>query len=226
MAVVQHKNIPDAQLHEPKGIAATASNNVYVADGAGGGTWKRIGSDALAGLSGDAGVAGKKVVSNGTNGFNLVTDAAYGSMTVTTNTNAFTMVAAADTTLKTTSQYQLFTGTGAPWVAGLSSGVTFSVDRLTVSVPGVYQIDLWASVGGFPTTTAKVAIKHRLNGGAFSDRNPVVKSNAVGDADQLTGFGLITLAANDYIQLYVASTASGGLILTDVNFVMKLVKAL
>jgi hypothetical protein len=37
-----HKDLTGADLHEPKGTAAAAANNVYVADGAGSGTWKKL----------------------------------------------------------------------------------------------------------------------------------------------------------------------------------------
>lgn len=36
---IQHKDIPDAQLHEPKGVSTALSNQTYVADGAGSGNW-------------------------------------------------------------------------------------------------------------------------------------------------------------------------------------------
>jgi len=36
---IQHSAIPDAQLHEPKGAASAVSGKVYVANGAGSGTW-------------------------------------------------------------------------------------------------------------------------------------------------------------------------------------------
>lgn len=41
MANVQHSAIPDAQLHEPKGVAGASADSFYVADGAGSGSWKR-----------------------------------------------------------------------------------------------------------------------------------------------------------------------------------------
>lgn len=40
MANLEHKNIPNADLHEPKDISSAAVDTVYVADGAGSGTWK------------------------------------------------------------------------------------------------------------------------------------------------------------------------------------------
>lgn len=36
---VQHSAIPDAQLHEPKGVANASAGEVYIADGAGSGEW-------------------------------------------------------------------------------------------------------------------------------------------------------------------------------------------
>lgn len=35
-----HKDLPDSELHEPKGVASAALGQVYVADGAGSGDWK------------------------------------------------------------------------------------------------------------------------------------------------------------------------------------------
>lgn len=37
---VSHKDLPDAQLHEPKGVAGASVDTAYVATGAGSGTWK------------------------------------------------------------------------------------------------------------------------------------------------------------------------------------------
>lgn len=36
---IEHKNIDDANLHEPLGVASAAVGTVYVADGAGSGAW-------------------------------------------------------------------------------------------------------------------------------------------------------------------------------------------
>jgi len=39
---IQHKNIPDAQLHEPKGINTAAARTTYLANGTGSGTWRKV----------------------------------------------------------------------------------------------------------------------------------------------------------------------------------------
>lgn len=42
MPNVQHKDLPDSDLHEPKGVASATVGEVYVANGAGTGTWKGL----------------------------------------------------------------------------------------------------------------------------------------------------------------------------------------
>lgn len=39
---IQHKDVPDAQLHEPKGIIGAVNKAVYFADAAGSGAWRAI----------------------------------------------------------------------------------------------------------------------------------------------------------------------------------------
>lgn len=43
----QHKDLTGADLHEPKGVAAASSNQLYHANGSGSGTWKKIPLAAL-----------------------------------------------------------------------------------------------------------------------------------------------------------------------------------
>lgn len=45
--MVEHVDITDPELHEPKGIAAATVDQVYVANGAGSGAWEKITSDSL-----------------------------------------------------------------------------------------------------------------------------------------------------------------------------------
>ena len=42
MPNIEHKDLTDPELHEPKGIAGAIANTVYVADGSGTGTWSKI----------------------------------------------------------------------------------------------------------------------------------------------------------------------------------------
>lgn len=222
---VQHRLIPEAQLHEPKGASSAASSTVYKSNGAGSGAWSKLGTDSFLGLSGDGGVIGKKLISNGSNGFTLITDTAYGTMGVSNNTTDFAISASVDPTLSSTSDYILFTGTGAPWAAETLGGVTFDTNRLIAPVAGVYEIRMWSNIRGFPSNVAKVGLKFKINNTTWSTRTAIVKSNSAGDSGNLSAFGFVSLAANDYVQLFVASTVSGDLVMQDINFTLDLKKA-
>lgn len=45
--MVAHVDLTGASLHEPKGVAASTINKVYVANGAGSGTWQKIASGSI-----------------------------------------------------------------------------------------------------------------------------------------------------------------------------------
>ena len=49
MATGLHRDLPDAELHEPKGIVAAGAGEVYAADGAGGGSWGAPDAETLQG---------------------------------------------------------------------------------------------------------------------------------------------------------------------------------
>lgn len=42
MADIEHKNITEANLHEPKGVSTAANGQVYIADGNGSGQWATL----------------------------------------------------------------------------------------------------------------------------------------------------------------------------------------
>lgn len=42
MPTIQHSALTTGELHEPKGVASATSEDVYVADGAGSGTWYKL----------------------------------------------------------------------------------------------------------------------------------------------------------------------------------------
>lgn len=42
MATINHKDIPDGERHEPKGVSTATAKQVYVANGSGSGTWQHL----------------------------------------------------------------------------------------------------------------------------------------------------------------------------------------
>lgn len=79
---IEHKNIAEANLHEPKGVSVASVGQVYVADGAGTGNWVKPEPKGA-----DAASAGQVYVADGAGsgsfahktGFQYVTDNVYTS---------------------------------------------------------------------------------------------------------------------------------------------------
>jgi hypothetical protein len=165
-------------------------------------------------LSGD-GVAGQMLVADGAAGFVFRSLTAYGAMAFANNVANFAVTLAADSTLNTNTDYVLFTGAGAGWASENLYGVTFTTDRLTVPVTGIYELKFNGTVKTFPTNTAAVGVKYRVSASAYSTRNAFAKSTAAGDQDTIHFSELVSLVAGDYVQIYVASSASGNLVIED-----------
>lgn len=72
---IEHKNIADPNIHEPKGVAAASAQQVYLADGIGSGSWQ----DTLTSV--------------------------HGEMTIDGGTTAISTSAATDSTLATDTDY-------------------------------------------------------------------------------------------------------------------------
>jgi hypothetical protein len=51
MATINHKDIPDGERHEPKGVSTATAGQVYVASGSGSGTWLSLISKITASLT-------------------------------------------------------------------------------------------------------------------------------------------------------------------------------
>lgn len=74
---VEHVDIADPEIHEPKGVSTATANQVYSANGAGSGTWQKVSNTNLNGVSATP-AAGYFVVSDGSGGF-AFQPAAHGS---------------------------------------------------------------------------------------------------------------------------------------------------
>lgn len=222
---VAHNTITDPNIHEPKGVASAAVNTHYAANGAGSGTWQKIQPNELDGITSDAGLTNHRVGVTGTGDFIILDDADHGSMTITNNAVNAALTAVADTTFNTPAQFTLCTGAGFPWVGENLHGIIFDgTNKLTVPVAGIYLVEAYINVGAFTATGAKICIRYLVNGTSYSSRKPTVKSAVVNDETQLFGFGLVSLAANDYIQLTVATDNTGNMLWRDANVSVFLIR--
>lgn len=222
--MIQHKDIPNDQLHEPKGASSASNLTVYVANGAGSGVFRRIDTSDLVNVNVDLNQTNRLLASDGAGNVITIIDKAYGVMAITDNTTGFAVTAAVDSTLNTDTDYVVFSGTGAAWAGESLFGVTYSSDRLTIVTPGVYRLDFWADLTGFPNNMGKIAVKYKVNGTTLGPRKVQAKSNSAGDSGNLNGFGLLTLNAGDYVQVALASSHTGNVILNSANLTLSLVR--
>lgn len=76
---IQHRILPDSELHEPKGAASAIQGTVYVSDGSGSGDWIKIPATSLQGIS-SAGVADRYIVTDGAGGLKTAPGNAFGQI--------------------------------------------------------------------------------------------------------------------------------------------------
>ena len=221
---IQHSAITGANVHESKGVDTAAAKLVYVTDGAGSGTWKKVGTDNLLGLTGDSDLVGRKLLTDGNEGFTLGLDSAYGSMTITNNSNTFAVLDSTDNTLASTTGYSILTGTGAPWVSANLYGITFSTNKLTVPVTGLYELTAFLYIAQTPTAGNKVAARYVVNGSTYGARRYSAKVAVDGDNFQLDMHELVQLTAGDYIQIAYASSINHNAIINDAAVNLKLIR--
>lgn len=112
---VEHVNITDPEIHEPKGVASASAGQIYTADGAGSGNWASTQLDV------------------------------HGQMDIIGNSTTLPTTAAADSTLNTDSDYSKVSGVWQSPVGTVNTGVSFSVDKLVVPTAGTYYLNLWMS---------------------------------------------------------------------------------
>lgn len=83
MANIEHSQIADADLHEPKGVAGATLGHVYVADGLGGGAWSSVSSGTIVGFLdyNDAATAGTPITVPSNNTYVDLTNDEQGAFT-------------------------------------------------------------------------------------------------------------------------------------------------
>jgi hypothetical protein len=75
---IEHVNITDPNIHEPKGAAAAGVNTSYVSNGAGSGSWVKIPTQGMAGVAAN-GTSGQVFVVDGAGSQELAWDTAHGA---------------------------------------------------------------------------------------------------------------------------------------------------
>ena len=216
---VEHKDIQDPQIHEPKGVLAASDREVYIADGLGSGNWEL--SPPGIGTATDGQVFIADGAGSGT--WESAGGDLHGQMDAVANATTIALTA---TSLTTIANYIRVTGvwtapTGAP-----NHGIIFSTDKLTVSVDGAYRIEFW---GSFTTpnnsiTGFKFGINQPVTSPTILSANTMKRTSGASVAYGVAAaHTIIDLVANDELSLYVASDTTGNLLLEDAVLMVQLV---
>lgn len=219
--MIEHKDIADPNIHEPKGVRAANANTVYVSTGTGTGTWKKLRVSDLEGFSGSLANEGYVLRTTGvSNQFQAVLQNAYAVVHLTSNNTPMAQVAATDPTLSTNSDYKPFNVSGFSWVEGETYKATTSANTIITPVTGFYKVSLQASIGNTPMEATKVGFKIRVGGSIFTN----VKAVSIGKNSSVSFSDFIPITAGTQVEGCIASTDDGNIVVTDYDIKLELLR--
>lgn len=198
---IQHSSITDPNIHEPKGVNTAAANTAYLADGAGSGTWGKVPTQGLSGITGN-GVANQVVAVTGAGEQSLVWPLALGAIyyvnigspTVITYPSSYTKVAVTSVT----------GGDPIEFTEGTNTRLTYTG---TLARRGVIlaSVTLGQSVGA----DRDIRLSVYKNGVALAN-SETVATLVSGHKKEISVFIDTTLVTNDYLELFVRNDGASG----------------
>ena len=198
----QHSVITGSDLHEPKGIASAGANKVYVADGAGSGTFKYIDPKGAATAS-----AGEVYSADGSGSgtFVLPTGKVFAELHITGSS--------VSQTLAGSSAFAKL-DPGSAWTQGqVKNLATVAADgEITVSVTGVYLCSFWASFDGAAIAAGtKYNFKFSKDGSEETRKTTVQKMTASAERLYVNFSNIINFGSAAALSVEVAGdgTSSG-----------------
>lgn len=167
-----HSTLTGAELHEPKGISIASSNEVYVANGSGGGSW----------------------------GYQQCL--CYGAMRFVEVSEEFSIAAASTyypvTGAGLVTPGPLWeegqVGTGVTFANDSNN------ERLVVGTSGDYSIVLTLSFTGI-TAASSWGMTAAINGSVPANAAVGNSTVGIGDTQHISIQGIVTMSANDYVQV-------------------------
>jgi len=211
---IEHSIITDPNIHEPKGVAAASSGKVYVANGAGSGTW------ALANPKGsDTAVIRTSPISDGAGGLEWKHNpgSVHGEIYLAA---ASVSVGPTGGTITTDTDYRVV---GPTWTLNPDTYLTqlhASNSGLQVLVKGHYLISAYISfLSGAVASGTDYALKYRINNVATLSTRRIVTEKVTAGADRITlsASALVMLNANDYIELMLGSSTADTVTVSDAS---------
>jgi hypothetical protein len=191
MANINHEVIADPYIHEPKGVASALADKVYVSNGTGSGTWKKLSPSSLAGITGN-GTVGTFLSVDGEGNFVLI-PAPHGQC------DFFDATLAAPYTLAATTSYQKIAatttagGNAVLFTEGTNSRLTYTG---TVSVAMYVTYNISMSLTGTARDVTFAVYKNGVVQDGYSVMNVSTAKHSC------TGATTLYLNTNDYVEVY------------------------
>lgn len=203
MANIEHKDITDANRHEPKGASTAAVNSVYSSDGAGSGTWQKVANTNMEGISAN-GSAGYFLLADGVGGF-VFAPASHGGIYFS-NFGAPYVLAA------TTSYAKINATTTA---SGSAVAMTEGTNcRLTYTGAGAIHLDIVFGATFDQSTGANKDVYIALyKNGALVPGSEAAVTTVSGEKVLTSLHRDVHAVANDYFEIYCKISAAA-----NVNF--------
>lgn len=200
---VQHSAITDPNLHEPKGVAAAAIDQVYIANGAGSGAWAKVGNTSLEGISSDIS-SGHFLLADGAGGF-ASAPAAHGS-TYFSNFGAAYVLAATTSYAKVAA-----TTTAGGEAIAMTEGTN---SRLTYTGTNAVHMDIVYGVTFDQATGADKDIYLALyKNGVLVPGSEAAVTTVSGKKALCSIHRDVHMSLNDYVEIYCKISAAA-----NVNF--------
>jgi hypothetical protein len=185
MADIQHRDIADPNIHEPKGVKFAAKDTAYIADGNGSGAWREV---LMPGFS----VSSESLIvtlSGGMTGTGIVNAGTYPA--------GFTAVENNAPSIGVYSNYLNIT----------ESGVYLIIPEITITLTGTngaaYSTDLYISFS--KSTASKVAVSPIAPTVRIS-----INSGTMSVANYMTKMLVLSLTAGDQLCLWKSGTHHNG----------------
>lgn len=230
---IEHKNIPEEGLHEPKGIAFAPSNRVYVSQGNGTGQWNQVGANVLKGDISDALPSGRFVVTDGDGGLSSVEDPgsggtsptvvrARGVLAVTNNETSFSVPAATGVRLNNPTDYQdIGSLLSSEDMLNMTAGSNF----LQINQAGLYRLSFWTNARASVMGT-RLGFKAKVNADTFVTRGGKDYLHTADEVGNISFSGIRAFAEGDVVRLTIASSKLVDVTLEDLGFALVLEEAL
>lgn len=201
MATIGHSTLTGTELHEPKGVSTADEDTVYRATGGGSGTWSKINSTMLNGVT-TTGTAGDLVLADGSGGF-ILTSTAHGNI-------YFYNIASPYTLAITGTNFQKINATtqnaGSPQLIteGTDSKLTYT-GALPVDLDFVFN----ASISQTSGSNADLEFAIYKNGVAIPGSNVFITSKN-NEKHMVSCHADVSVASNDYFEVYAKNHSGTG----------------